>query len=442
MFLSIAILVILIFVSGFLSSLEIAVSSSNRNKVKMLVEAGNKKALRLLSTIDQPHNFFATTQLYITFIAFFSGAYAASSFTDPLVSFSLRLGIPLSEHIIEPVVFILITALLTYISLILGELVPKRIAMQYALPFALRALPILNVLSIIAFPFVKILSASSKLVLKLIGIKDDSLEDDITKDEIRLMVESSSDHGHIAESEHGMIENIFEFDSLTAGDICKHRIDVVALPIESDFKAVVDVLTEEHYTRMPVYEESLDNVRGILNSKDVLHYMVTNPNFDNFDLKDLLREAYFVPLSKKAGELFQEMKDEQIYMAVVIDEYGGTMGIVTMEDLVEKIVGSILDEYDEQELPDITHCGEDSYRMQGTTDLETVQDHLDIELPTDEYDTLSGFLVGQLGYIPAQDEKTEVTHGGVVFKIESVQEKRVAEVTVTKSADEPVGETK
>ncbi|MCL2201844.1 MAG: hemolysin family protein [Oscillospiraceae bacterium] len=432
MLVSIAILVILILISGFLSSLEIAVSSSNRNKVKMLVEADDKRAMRLLSTMDTPHNFFATTQLYITFIAFFSGAYAANSFTDPLIDWALRIGIPLSENVVEPVIFIVITGLLTYVSLIFGELVPKRIAMQYAIPFALRALPILNVLSIIAFPFVKILSASSKLVLKIIGISDDDMEEDITKEEIRLMVESSSDHGHIAESEHGMIENIFEFDKLTAGDICRHRIDVIALPIDSDFEAVVGVLTAENYTRVPVYEESLDNVRGILNSKDLLNYMVTNPNLSNFDLKNLLRDAHFVPLSKKAGELFQEMRDEHTYMAVVIDEYGGTMGIVTMEDLVEKIVGSIHDEYDEDELPDIADHGEDAYRIQGLTDLETVGNHLEIELPIDEYDTLSGFLVGQIGHIPSEDEFPEVTYQGVVFKVESVQEKRIGEVTVTR----------
>ena len=432
MFLSVIILVVLIFVSGFLSSLEIAVSSSNRNKVKMLLDSGDKRAPRLLSTIDQPNSFFATTQLYITFIAFFSGAYAANSFTDPLVRLAHNIGIYVSDHIIELVVFILITALLTYISLIFGELVPKRIAMQYAIPFALRALPILNVLSIIAFPFVKLLSASSKLVLKLIGIKDDSPEDDITKEELLLMVESSSDLGHIAESEQGMIENIFEFDKLTAGDICRHRIDVIALPIDADFRTVVDVIIEENYTRVPVYEENLDNVKGILNSKDMLHFMLTNSNLSSFSLKNLLRDAHFVPLSKRADELFQEMREEHTYMAVVIDEYGGTMGIVTMEDIVEKIVGSIHDEYDDDELPDIADHGEDSYKIQGTTDLETVSEHLEMELPVDEYDTLSGFLVGQIGHIPAEDELPELTYNGVSFKVESVQEKRIAEVTVTK----------
>ncbi|MCL2391761.1 MAG: hemolysin family protein [Oscillospiraceae bacterium] len=437
MLLSVTILILLILISGVLSSLEIALSSSNRNKVKMMAESGDKRAIRLLNTIDEPNNFFATTQLYITFIAFFSGAYAANSFTDPLVHWMLTVGIPVSEQVVEPLVFVIITAILTYFALIFGELVPKRIAMQYAIPFAKRALPFLSILSIIAFPFVKILSTSAKLVLKIIGIKDDSPEEDITKEEIRIMMESSSDHGHIAEAEHGMIENIFDLDKLTAGDICRHRIDVVALPIDSDFKSVVEVLTAENYTRVPVYEESLDNVLGILHSKDVLHYVLSNPKQSDFDLRKLLREAYFAPLSKRADELFQEMRDEHTYMAVVIDEYGGTMGIVTMEDLVELIVGNIHDEYDDDELPDITEIGEHSYRILGTTGLEAVAEHLDVVLPTEEYDTLSGFLVGQLGYIPTEDEHPEMTYEGISFKVESIQEKRIAEVVVTKLPEEP-----
>ena len=436
MLLSIAILLLLVLVSGLLASSEIALSSSNRNKVMMLAEAGDKKAAKLLATIDEPHSFFATTQLYITFIAFFSGAYAASSFTEPLVNWSLRVGLPLSANVVEPLMFILITAVLTYITLIFGELVPKRVAMQYSIPYILRTLPVLNVLTILALPVIKLLSVSAKLVLKLIGFKDGQPKEGITKDEIRMMVEYGSEHGDIAESEHGMIENVFGFDKLTAGDICTHRLDVVALPLDADFKTVADVWTVENYTRVPVYETNLDNICGFLQIKDVLHYMIANPDLSGFDIKTLLREAYFVPISKKADELFQEMRKENAQMTVVIDEYGGTMGVITLEDLVEKIVGSIQDEYDYDELPDITPISEDAFRIQGTTSLETVQDHFDVPLPTDEYDTLSGFLVGQLGYIPSENEKPEITFNGLLFNVEKIQKKRIATVRVTKIVSE------
>lgn len=437
---SIIILVVLILVSGVLSASEIALSSASRIKVKLLVESGDKKAARLLKAMDEPGNFFATTQLYITFIAFFSGAYAASSFTDPIMGLISRSNLTISENVAETVVFLAITAILTYVALIFGELAPKRIAMQYAIPFATRAIILLHVLSIIALPFVKVLSASAKGVLWLIGIKGKNPEEDITKEEIRMIVESSGEHGHIDESEQDMIENIFDLGTITAAEICTHRLDVVALPLDADFQTVIDVLDGERYTRLPVYEENLDNVLGILHSKDVLHYMVTNPDTSAFDLKPLLREPYFVPLSKKTGELFQEMRENHTYMAVVVDEHGGTMGIVTMEDLVETIVGSIQDEYDVDELPDITPIDENSFTIQGTTDLESVQDLFDTPLPIDEYDTLSGFLVGQLGYIPAEDEKPELVFDGLLFKVENVYEKRIAAVVVTRVEEDAQGD--
>jgi len=431
----IVVLLVLIAVSGVLSSAEIALSSSNRNKVKMLSEAGNQKAARLLAAIDEPSSFFATTQLYITFIAFFSGAYAVNVFAEPLGNWLHRVGLPLSEGVFEMVVFVVVTALLTYVALIIGELVPKRIAMQYAIPFSLRALSLLKVLSILALPFVKLLSLSANFVLKLIGIKDKN-PDDITKEEICLMVESGGEHGHIRESEQDMIVNVFEFDKRTAADICTHRLDVVALSKDADFQTVVDVLTEHNYTRVPVYEESIDHICGILHSKDVLYYMVKHPDTSGFDLQTLIREPYFVPFSKKTDELFQEMREERVYIAVVIDEYGGTMGIVTMADLVEKIMGSIQDEYDVDEKPEIVSIGEGVFEVMGSADLELVQEHFEVELPIEEYDTLSGFLVGRLGYIPAEDERPEVVFEGLRFQIEAVQEKRIAVVRVTQRAEE------
>ena len=420
---SIIILLVLTLISGVTSASEIAVSSASRNRVKMLAEQGDKKAVRLLKVMDEPGNFFATTQLYITFIAFFAGAFAANAFTEPLAALL---------HAPETVVFVLITVLLTYFTLILGELVPKRIALQYDIPFALRAVYFLWALSILALPFVKLLSVSAKLVLRLIGIRGEKPEEVVTKEEICLMVESGSEHGHIAESEQGMIENIFAFDTLTAAEICTHRLDLAALPIGADFQTVIELLTAQNYTRIPVYEENLDHIQGILHFKDVMHYMARHPDGGDFDLSAMLRAPHFIPSSKKTGELFQEMRRERAYLAVVVDEYGGTMGIVTMEDLVEEIVGSIQDEYDTDELPDIVPLNENTFEIQGSAYLETVRDFFAVELPVDEYDTLGGFLVGELGYIPAEDEKPEITLQGLVFKVESVQEKRVATVTVDK----------
>jgi len=349
--LSVVILVILILLSGVLSSSEIALSASNRNKVKMLAEKGDRRATQLLVNIDEPHNFFATTQLYITFIAFFCGAYAASSFTGPLLGLIGRLKLPISDNVIEPLVFILITVVLTYVALVFGELVPKRIAMQHAIPFSLRTLPFLRVLSILALPFVKILSVSTRLVLKLIRFNDESSEEGATKDEIRMIVESSGELGLIAEDEQNMIENIFSIDKLTAGEICTHRLNIDALPIDADFSTMLEMMSGEYFTRIPIYEDNLDNICGILYTKDVLRYIANNQNPSALDIKTLVRKVHFVPFTKKIDELFREMRKERVSMAVVLDENGGTLGIVTLEDLIEKIVGSIQDEYDADEQP-------------------------------------------------------------------------------------------
>jgi len=431
---SVIVLLVLILISGALSSSEIAFSSSNRNKLKLRAGKGEKKAVRLLAVMDRPHTFFATTQLYITFISFFSGAYAASSFTGPIIEWVMLKGLPIPENVAEPLVFILITTVLTYVSLIFGEIVPKRIAMKHAIPYSLGALPFLKVLSIFALPVVKLLSASAKLILKLIRFKDETTDDAATKEEIRLIVEASGEHGHIGESEQGMIENIFKIEKFTAGDICKHRLDVTALPIDVDFETVMEMLKGEFYTRIPVYEDSIDTIRGILYTKDVLRYIATAQGASGFDVKKLMRDAYFVPFSIQADELFRDMQNEFIQMAVVVDEYGGTLGIITIEDLIVKIVGKIHDEYDIEEAPEILPAGDNSFKVQGTANLETVQDHFDIPLPISKYDTLSGFLVGELKYIPAEDEKPEISYNGLIFKVEEVKDLRIVSVTVTKKA--------
>jgi putative hemolysin len=248
-----------------------------------------------------------------------------------------------------------------------------------------------------------------------------------------MIVESSSEHGHLAESEQGMIENIFKIEELTAGEICTHRLDIVALPLDADFKTVEATLAGNFFSRVPVYADSLDDIRGFLHTKDVFNYMATNSDFSGFDIKALMREAYFVPPSKSTEELLREMRKDGSTLAVVIDEYGGTLGIITLEDLIESIVGSIQDEYDSEEIPDITSIGEGVFRVQGMAGLQEIQNHFDVTLPTDMYETISGFLIGQLGHIPADDEKPEMSYECLHFKVERVLEKRIATVIVTKT---------
>jgi len=424
-------------VSGVFSAMEIALSSSSRAKVKMLAEAGDKKAKRLLKALEEPISFFATTQLYITFITLFSGMYAAASFTDPIVEWALRQNISVSETVIAPVVFILVTVILTYFTLIFGELIPKRIALRKGISFALATINLLNILSKIVFPFVKILSVSANALLRLFGVKKNDDEEKITKEEIRMILKSSSEYGSIDESEHDILSNVLNLGERTVVDACVHRVDIVALPLEAGFDEVINIFIKEKCSRVPIYEDSIDDIKGILHIKDILNYMFDNPDTSGFEIKPLLREAYFVPAIKKSDELLREMQKNGIYMAIILEEHGGTLGIVTIEDLVEEIVGSISDEYDPVEHQDITPSDDGSFMMLGSMELIKVQEHFGLDFPVDEYDTLSGFLIGQLRRIPLENEKPELEYNGISFKAVRIRDKKI----VTARARQAEGES-
>jgi len=410
--------------------MEIALSASNRNKVTMLAESGDKRAKKLLVAMEEPLNFFATTQIYITFITLFCGIYAADTFTDPILDWVMRQNIPISYAVASPVVFILITVVLTYFTLVLGELIPKRIALRNAMSFALAVINVLNVLSKIVLPFVKLLSLTASALLKLFGVKDDEEEEEITKEEIQFILDTSNESGSIDEIEHDILSRVLELHDRTVVDACVHRVDIIALPITATFEEIVEVFIEEKYSRLPIYEESIDNIKGILHIKDMLKFMVGNHDSSKFDILPLLHEPFFVPTIKNSDELLREMQQNAIYMAVIIDEHGGTYGIATIENLVEEIVGSISDEYDIEEEQDVISCKDGSFIMQGSMELAKVQEHFDIDMPVDEYETLSGFLIGQLRRIPTDGEMPKLEYEGLLFSIKKVQDKKIISTKV------------
>ncbi|MCL2254222.1 MAG: hemolysin family protein [Lachnospiraceae bacterium] len=417
--------------------MEIALSSSNRTKVKIFAESGDKKAILLLKALDEPITFFATTQLYITFITLFSGMYAAGSFTEPIINRALKQNIPIQETIAEPLVFISVTAILTYFTLIFGELIPKRIALRKGISFALATIKLLNILSYIVFPFVKLLSFSANSLLRIFGVKSIEGEEKISKDEIRMILRSSSEFGSIDESEHDILSNVLELNERTVVDACVHRVDIIALPLKAGFDEVIKIFIEEKCSRIPIYDENIDNIKGILHIKDILKYMADNQkDKSEFYIQPLLREPYFVPSIKKSDELLREMQNNGIYMAIIVDEHGGTLGIVTTEDLVEEIVGSIFDEYDSTDQQDIVPAEDGSFIMQGSMELIKVQEHFGVEFPIDKYETLSGFLIGQLRRIPPENEKPELKYEGLSFKVKKILNKRITIVKVFVLQDE------
>ena len=429
----ILVLVVLILLNAFFAGSEIALISLNDNKVRMMADAGDKKAKLVHKLISQPSRFLATIQIGITLAGFLASAFAADSFASRLSVFLSDLGVPIAMDLLNSISVIVITLLLSYFTLVFGELVPKQIAMTKPEPIANFAVGPLTFLSKVTSPFVKLLTLSMNVIVRLFGIDPNADDNDVTEEEIRMMVDAGEEKGTIQLTEKEMINNIFDFDNKMVSDIMTHRTNIVAIPMEATLKETVHTVNIEKYTRYPVYEEDIDHVVGILHSKDLIQFLEEHATEKKeFHLKDLIREPHFVLESTKVNHLFKEMQHNNIHMAFVIDEYGGTDGIVTIEDVIEEIVGNIFDEYDEPyvEEPGIFKIDESTYLMDGTTNLYDVEDVIGRDLPTVEYDTLSGFVINLLGYIPIGEDKPTVEYNDIVFMVTKTSEKRIIQVKV------------
>lgn len=431
MLVEILILVVLILLNSFFAASEMALVSLNDNKVKMMADSGDKKAILVHRLLSNPSGFLATIQIGITLAGFLASAFAAGSFATYLTNWLIELEVPIAPALLDTISVVVITLILSYFTLVIGELVPKRLALQKAEEISLIAARPLTLLSKVTLPFVKLLTLSTNGIVRLFGVDPNAEDENVTEEEIRMMVDVGKERGTIQESEKIMINNIFEFDNKTVSDIMTHRTNIVGIPLDYTLKEIIHLVTTEKYTRFPVYDESIDQIVGILHSKELIKF-VDDCNDVSFNLKDQLRDPYFVLESKHTNELFKELQKNNIHMAIVIDEYGGTDGIVTIEDLIEEIVGNIFDEYDEYTIEDEEYIQLDdrTYSMVGTINLYEVEDILKINLPIDEYDTLSGFVIGQLGYIPSGDAFPEIEYENHTFKVVEMDEKRIMRIKV------------
>lgn len=432
MFTEVLILMTLIILNAFFAASEIALISLNDNKIKVMADDGNKKARAIKNLLDEPSRFLATIQIGITLAGFLASAFASDAFASKLVNLIKSAGLPVPETWLKTISMILITLILSYFTLVLGELVPKRLAMKKAEPISMFAIGPLNVLSAITSPFVKLLTLSTNFFVRLLGIDPHEEDGKVTEEEIRLMVDVGEERGAIDEYEKLMINNIFEFNNKTVANIMTHRTDIGAIPVEASLQDVTAFLKSEQYSRIPVYEDTIDNIIGILYAKDLIYLLGDAAGCGEFSLKNIIRQPYIVPASKRTDELFRELQKNNIHIAIVIDEYGGTAGVVTIEDLIEEIVGNISDEYDEDD-ENFKKLDENTVIIKGTTSLDEVEDYLEVKLPTEEYETLSGFLIGQLGRIPKKEDKPMIEFDDLVFKVEEVEEKRIAVVKVCKA---------
>ncbi len=426
----IVLLLVLILINAFFAMSEIAIISLNDAKLEKQAQEGNKKAKKLLKLTSNPSKFLSTIQIGVTLAGFLSSASASQSFVEmlsgALSSVADAINIPMS--VVEGFSLVVITLITSYFSLVLGELVPKRVAMYNPEKISFRIAGILTFVAAVTKPFVKVLSLSVNGILRLIGIDPNSEPEEVTEEEIRMMVDVGGEKGVIEDTQKEMINNIFEFDDIDAGDIMTHRTDVSAVEINDPIQDVVEIAEKEGYSRIPVYEESLDKIIGIVYIKDLIGYIGSSvPKQEN--LRKIMREPYFVPESMKCGMLFQEMTARRVQMAVVVDEYGGTAGIVTLEDLLESIVGNIQDEYDNEE-EDFSVIDETTFTVDGTTPIDEVNEHVGVNLPEDEYDTIGGFVISLLGYLPNDGEMNEIDYENLHFTILNLEDKRIGKLKV------------
>lgn len=432
---NIILLLFLILLNAFFAASEMAFVSLNDNKIDMLAEEGNSKAKVVKHLLNEPTRFLSTIQIGITLAGFLNSAFAADSFSGPISNWLAGIFPSIGLGTLQTVSVLLITVILSYVQIVLGELVPKRIAMRHAEKFSFMVVGPMRVLSVIASPFVKLLTVSTNVLLRLVGIDPNETDSEISEEEIRMMVDVGQEKGGISTSERTMINNIFDFDNSEVSDIMTHRTEIEAIDSEASLAEVIEIVDREKYSRFPVYKESIDNIIGILYVKDLLTYLMNRSN-EQFILSEHLKTPYFVPDSKKTDELFFEFQKTKVHIAIVIDEYGGTGGLITMEDLIEEIMGEVFDEYDEEEEPEFTQVNEDEYTLQGSMDLEDVAKLLKIEMPEDEFDTLSGFIVGSLGYLPDEEDHSMIEFGGYQFTIVSVEDKVVKEIHVKRHLEE------
>lgn len=421
------ILLILILLNAYFAASEIAFISLNDAKIEKQAKEGNKKAKQIEKMLKNPSKFLATIQIGITLAGFLSSAFASDAFANILAPMLNNIFPMISVEIFKGISIVIITIILSFFTLVFGELVPKRMAMKYYEKIAYGTIGVIRVISIITAPFVKILTTVTNFVSKIFGVSE-SEEEIVTEEEIKMMIDEGEEKGTIQEDEKEMIHNIFEFNDITVSEVMTHRTDVYAVDINSDIDDILKELGEYKYSRIPVYDEEIDDIKGILFIKDLLKYVNSKKNVK---IKNIMREAYFVSENKPINELFKDLQKNKMQMAIVIDEYGGTAGVVTMEDLLEEIVGNIFDEYDEVE-NEYEKIDDNTFLLSGSISISELKKIMQVDIKEGDYDTLSGYLLELLGRVPKDDEKPTIETDKVVYKIEEYEEKRILWVKACK----------
>ncbi|PAD22499.1 hemolysin family protein [Terribacillus saccharophilus] len=413
---------ILTVLNAFFAAAEIALVSLNKNRISQQADEGDKKAALLQKLIADPSKFIATIQVGITLAGFFSSASAATGLAN---RFAGVLGdIPYAQQISV----VVITILLSYVTLVFGELFPKRVALQNAEKIARFSVTPILFISKIAMPFVKFLSFSTNVLVKITRVGSDAEAEKVSREEIKLLAQTGQQEGILNADEFGMIKGVFDLDDKIAREIMTPRTDTFTLSIDTPAEELADILLEQKYSRIPVYQTDSDTIVGILNMKDYFK-AVREYGFDGVRLEAILREAHFVPETKYIDDLLKELQQTHNHLAILIDEYGGFSGIVTMEDMIEEIVGDIDDEYDEIE-GELTRIDDNTYMASGSLQIDEFNDFFDTDIDVPNFDTIAGFILSRIGSIPDEDADTVVEYENMLFTVESVRDNRLEKIKI------------
>ena len=426
-------LAILILLNAYFAATEMAFISLNDAKVEREAKDGNKKAKQILKMLKSPSKFLSTIQIGITLAGFLSSAFASDAFADELAP-ALNSAMPfLSLEVWRAISIVIITLILSFFTLVFGELVPKRLAMKYYEKISYATIGVIKTISVITAPLVKLLTISTNMVSKIFGVGE-AEEEIVTEEEIKMMIDEGEEKGTIEKGQKQLLNNVFQFNDIIVSEIMTPRTDMYAIDINDDINKLLDKIDEYKYSRIPVYDESIDDIKGILYVKDMIKPLKNNKKID---LKKLMREPYFVPESKDIDDLFKEMQQNKVQMAIVIDEYGGTAGVITMEDIIEEIVGNIFDEYDDDEV-DVKKIDDNTYIFNGTVTLYEVNRIFGVEIPEGDYETLSGYLLDLLGRIPDENENPAIEDENLTYKVEEVEDRRIKYVKVCKNLEKNI----
>lgn len=421
----------LIALNAIFASAEVAVISMNDNRIAKLAASGDKRAIRLARLTSQPARFLSTIQISITLSGFLGSAFAAENFSDILVDWLVSLGVPIPVKTLNTIVVILITIILSYFTLVFGELVPKRIAMRKAEPLALGISSLLTAIAKLFSPIVWFLTLSTNSILRLLGIDPDAEDEDVSEEEIRMMVDAGSEKGVIDHVEKEIIQNVFEFDDITAGEIATHRTEISLLWLEESMEDWENTIHSSRHTLYPVCDDSADNIVGILNAKD--YFRLKDKSRENV-MKEAVTPAYFVPESVKADVLFRNMKANRTNLSVVLDEYGGVTGIVTINDLLQQLVGDFEDDLTEDAcIVPIEQIDSKTWKIHGSATMEEISKELDISLPSEDYDTFNGLIFDTLETIPQDGTSVELEVAGLQVNVTEIKEHQIEKAIVCKA---------